>query len=176
MDPVTMMLVGSLGIQGASGLMGYRSAKKDAVRQGHLNRQNAELIKDDLNESFADSLMRAMQQVQAIKATLEDEQRARLAAQGTAITMAGEAGVGGNSVEMMMGDIDAQSNRFVDRLLQQNDWSQAAMHRERNAMQRDAKARIQGMARPNKPNLLAHALNTAGGMMNTGMNYNSIRG
>lgn len=171
-----MLLAGSLGISALQGVQGYRQAKAQHKFDTKLYKQNVGLTKEALNESYADNLLRAMQEMVALRTTLEDQAREGLAQRGTAEVIAGEAGVMGQSVDMVIDDLRSQQGRAADRALLSHGNTMQTLGSERRNLRSQARATIAGMRQPGaRPSGSSFLLASLGQMAGSAQTYHSAK-
>jgi hypothetical protein len=146
------LLIGAqLGMSALSSAAQYGQAKQQYKRQNQANALNRTRIREDLNTSYGDNLRRAMQEMVALRTSLEDDARDALRQRGTAITASGEAGVEGLSVDLMLADLDAQYARGRDRQTLNYEYTLQELAREQTATRRSAESALLNMPQPIKP-------------------------
>lgn len=164
-------MLAALAIQAGQGAAQYGASRQQYKAQQRANQINAKLIDQELTQSYADNMLQVMQELMSMKTALEDQQREYMKQKGTAITAAGEAGVAGNSVDLMLGDLAGQNARSQDRIRQQTEWNRSALMKERRALFNQARRSKAGLPLTSRPSLLGTALSTGASMTNTYMAY-----
>jgi hypothetical protein len=91
-------------------------------------------------------------------------------ASSTALTSAGESGVSGNSIDALMGELDASVLRGNTTTTQNLELSQRGTRRQLASNKRTAQSRINSVAKPSKS---ATALSIAGTVASTAASYGS---
>ncbi len=89
----------------------------------------------------------------------------------TALTSAGESGVSGNSIDALMGELDASVLRGNTTTTQNLELSQRGTQRQLASNKRSAQSRINSVAKPSKA---ATALSIAGTAASTGASYHTV--
>jgi len=89
-------------------------------------------------------------------------------ASSTALTSAGESGVSGNSIDALMGELDASVLRGNTTTTQNLELSQRGTQRQLASNKRTAQSRINSVAKPSKS---ATALSIAGTVASTASSY-----
>lgn len=168
---VGFLIGAQLGIQALGARQQYRAQKQAFRAQKRANARTTQLLKEDYAANFADSLHQSIQTIQAIRTQLEDEAREGLKQRGTARTVAAEAGVRGNSVNAIMGDLRGQQARSASRHRINAEMATFAGHRERQSMGRQTQLKIASLPTPHKPNATSHLLNFAGQALGAGTQY-----
>lgn len=154
----------AVGLQAVKGIGNYYSQKQQFDNAEKRRKMNSALIDDELANSYSENLLRVMQDLTAMKASLEDQRRETMQQKGTAKAMAADAGAEGNSVDLTIGDLEAQGARSMDRMRQQHSWNRNAMKRQRKSLYYQAQRAKAGLASGVKPNGFAHAASTAADM------------
>lgn len=96
---------------------------------------------------------RTIQEREAAATEKANTAREVRAAQATAKVAAGEAGVGGLSVDMLLGDIAGRYGRYASGVDTQTDWSVAQLQMEKRGVAAQAQDRINSVERGRKPSL-----------------------
>jgi hypothetical protein len=127
--------------------------------QQQMYKENAKSAEESqINQAVQDSL-NVQQQDEANAIDLQNKGIEAALARSTAIASAGEAGVSGNSVDMLIRDYNTQESRYRGALEQQARMTRAQSLQRQRGYRAEAQSRINSVQ---QPNVLASALNIGG--------------
>ncbi len=140
-DP-TAIAIGSLILGVGSAAEGYIGNKNaaDANKAAALN---------TMTQNAHDISLEQVQQKSATEQTIQQADRSARATQALARVSAGEAGVGGISVEAILGDIDRKLGEFSTTEGRNLDMALSQLEREKISGRTVASARIAAVPQPN---------------------------
>lgn len=158
--------IATMGLGIAQGLAQNEAASEQATKQNQYYWANAKAAQEALVHSYAaDGTQMLQERDKASQESFEAVKRG-VAAQGTALTAAGDAGVGGLSVDQILQDYSAKTSSYrtdVDRNYRTN----AQYMQDVEASQRDtATSRINSVQQAAPPSFLDAGLRIMGSAVN----------
>jgi len=172
-SPTTMM-VASLAMSAVQGYSQYQDGKyQNELAIEEAQNANTAYIDQTKQVALAD-IQRDDASAQKLEQNAIDAAQAR----GRAITSAGEAGVSGVSVDMLLNDFYRQEARFADGVIHNNYIERAQSEQERLGLQSQAKSRVNSAMSRYNPNVgLGAALTIGDEALSAGSRYyNQTRG
>lgn len=167
-EPVSAALsLLSFGVSAASAQTGYIGAKNDALARTvayNINRGQAIQAHENAQRGLTEQQSQVMES--AAQSRFDNAMAAR-AAKATSVVAAGEAGVGGLSVEQLLRDIAGRSARVNDRIDQQTDWTMAEIQRQKEQSGYEAKDRMLSMQPGVKPSYAPYGLKILGSALDS---------
>jgi hypothetical protein len=141
MCDATAVLIGSQVVGAVSDIAGTAGERKQA-------KANQSAARDALSISLEDIQARGAEETLAAAQEVRSTQRQARAAAATARVSAGEAGVGGISVDLLTQDVERQAGERNESIRQNRDLTLRQLDREARGARAEALARVRGNEPP----------------------------
>jgi hypothetical protein len=167
--------VASLVVGVAQAGLSYAQASQAADRQNQYYEMNKAEANRALVNSYAGQQNRMIQERNAASQKKFETSIEATKARATAVTAAGEAGVGGLSVDALLGDYMARESRGVDAIDQNFAMSADAIRSDMEGSQGQANARINSVQQAAGPSFLDAAVRVAGSVVGAAGTYYQMK-
>jgi len=157
-EPVTIMSVALSAASSVVGFMGQQEAAREQDRAYEANRRNALMAFE--NNNLQTNLRIAQEQEAAAQERQKTSLEARAARARTQVA-AGEMGVQGNTVDLLLQDIVDAEDRSIGNTDKNLDWSVAQHEASKKGQSYQALDRINSVQRGQKPSFAALGLSIA---------------
>jgi hypothetical protein len=164
------LLGATIALQAGSAIMGYQADKAQYEATKDYNEANALAAQQTYQTDLA--LIGLRQQQEGDKSAGELFQSRIDAAEAAGSLVASSGNVQGLSVGNVLGDIYAQEGRFETAVRQNEESTQFQLSQHKVQALSRANSRINGLTPAVAPSLGGHALNYAGSLGGTLLNYN----
>lgn len=141
----------------------YQGARAQYKMQNAMHEQNKLNAYAAMRQGYLTYQQRQQQEMEAAAQDIQTRRLEAMQQSATANVAAGEAGVGGFSVERVLRDIGATASRDVTSIQQNRDWNVSQMHNEMLGLSTQTKSRILSVPKAMKPTVLPYILQGAGG-------------
>lgn len=157
----------TLAVSAASSVAGFAQQSQQADQQHQLYEENRRNAIQAFQDKQVATNNRMVQEQEAAAGTKFDASLKANAAKATAITAAGESGVSGLSIEGLLGDFSARTDRFNDRVDNNLDWTLAQLQSEKKGQAATTANQINSVRDADKPSFLDAGLRIAGAGLNS---------
>jgi hypothetical protein len=141
-DPVTALVATSVALQVGGAVLGHNEQNQQADKTKSSALEALKLQDHELS-------LREVQERIAGKQQVDQGNREVQAASGDIATSAASRGVGGMSIDMLLGDVAAQGGRYKTSVEQNTNASVDQLEREKDQARAEAQSRINGTPRAN---------------------------
>lgn len=162
---VPALMIGSAVVSGIGKIHQHREEAREAREERQAARSALAFTLDDLEARGAEEVLAS-----AVEA--RDVRRQQRAASATATASAAEAGVGGISVDLLLGDLERQRGEAVSTIEANRDSRLRQIEREKRGARFEAQSRIN---RARGPSLFTTGLSIAGDAVGTGIQLRNRR-
>ena len=147
------------GVAAVGGVMNYMAGKEQAEQQRHAQQVASQQERVRAGQEMRNVRLRQGQQRLALANEMEEGARRANLARATAVTAAGEAGIGGRAAELQQQDINVQNARYQHALQNQRSENDFASELQLENAQMRERANQQRINQPIKePSLLEAGL------------------
>jgi hypothetical protein len=166
-----LIAMASLAISPASGVAGYAGQVQQAKAQNQYYKENAENANRSAMNQYTAMQQRMIQEEKAAGEDKIEVARDARAARATATMAAGEANVGGLSVQGLMQEFLGREGSFNASTDRQTGWNRAQGQLELKGIKYGAQDRINSVQRASKPSFFDAGLRIAGGGLDAYSGY-----
>lgn len=167
-EPISIITAAVSAASSVVGFMGQQEAAAEQNRAHAENRRNALMAFE--NNNLQSNLRIAQEQEAASQERFKTSQEARAARARTQVA-AGEMGVSGNTVDILLQDIVDAEDRSIGNTNKNLDWSVAQLEAGKKGQSYQALDRINSMQRGKKPSFAALGLSIANAGLNSYSGY-----
>ena len=166
----------SAGISVASAGLGYAQAKGAADAQSESNAQANERARQYMIEDYDQMTRMEQQELAGASQKLQQNQVDSAKASASAKVSASAGGVGGLSVQALLGDIFGQEASIRDSVNQNLENTGQQLRSERGSIARNYETTINTRPQPQQPSLLGAALEAGTGVIGAYKDQWKVRG
>lgn len=172
-DPVSIGMA-AVGVIGA--VHQNNMAQDAADAQNAMYAANRDNSFDAMRTDYESTQMRQSQEQDAASQKKAERERQERKELSSASVAAAEGGVSGFSVDAIMADISAMSDRDISSIDRNKDWNIAQLGNEMAGIRNTTQSRINSVGRGTAPSGLSMGLNIASAGLNSASSYQARTG
>lgn len=155
----TMIIAGITAVSTIADVYGQR---QQAKQQTAVNVKKKEATEKSYRANLAQTNLMRLQEYKKATTAVQESSKERWAAQSTAMTSAGESGVGGNSVQALLDDLRGQQGSYDASVKEQYDQNMQGIAFQQQNLDIDKSSQLNLIQAPAKPNYLGGLLRIGG--------------
>ncbi len=163
------LMIASLGLSVAQGVMGYQAQKAQFKAQSQQIAATEAAAAQSMHSDLAMLTLRQRQEAQSAEKKVFENRKQALAAKGQALASSGS--VQGLSVSQLLNDFTAQEAQFADSVAHNKELRLEQLGAERKRVHARAVSRVAGLAPAVGPSLGNTALGIAGSTLGTASTF-----
>ena len=175
-EPTTIMMAASLAIAAASSVSTIESQRQQANAQNKANDRQYESDMEAYRNNLAQTDLQGQQATKQASQKMFENSLAARQAQSTATVNAGENGVGGLSVDALLGDIDTRQANYDNSVMSNLRDTQASLDSQKQNIRTNTNSQINSLVSPTAPNYLGEALKIGSAGLNAYGKYKMSKG